>query len=75
MSVSLDTFDIVERWAKFRYTFSRAGRHPVTNIAETQSKSITLYARAWTDHEAQARAHLPWGWFEAPVTDMQVLRI
>ena len=66
--------EVLDRQAKFRYTFVRPIR-TWTGAWEMQFKDVTIYAYAWHDHEAQARARLPWGWTGARVHKLEVARI
>lgn len=67
--------NIIDKPAKFAYTFVRPARNVVTGKMEPTFRRIVLYAYAWHDHEAQARARLSWAWTGAAVADMEVLHV
>lgn len=73
--MKLDISTTIDRHAKYRYTFKRMGRNQYTGAMEEQTKRVTVYAKPWHDHKAQARALLPWGWVRSMVCQLEVLRV
>lgn len=71
----IDLGSVVQKPARFTYTFVRATIDPIFKSIRYQTKDITLIAMAWHDHESQARARLPWDWYQALILDMRVVRI
>lgn len=67
------TTSLVETPIRLRYTFRRIAPGPA-GVLQTQYKRVSFYTKGSQDHEAQARARLPFSWYKVPVQDVEMLR-